>query len=169
MPESVDHSLRFRVRESFALTGRGTVAAGHVEQGEVQPGDRLLLYRGTRTSVVVSCAGVSPIRESGWAAGHAVLVGLLLPGLSPSEVAPGDEITTLPPLIDRVLSSSIVWTWNPDEPSTLHGEAEGLALKLRINDFTDEILFTLSADGSPLADFNNRPEGWSIPPPPRPD
>jgi hypothetical protein len=37
---------------------------------------------------------------------------------------------------------------------------QGLSLKLRMNDFPEEPMWTLSVDGKTVVHFNNTPPGW---------
>jgi translation elongation factor EF-Tu-like GTPase len=87
-----DARFRFRVREAFTLTGRGTVVAGYIESGELRAGDHLVLIHGDERIPVV-CQGASPLREAGWLPGDSVLVGLSIPDL-PAERAAADDLVT---------------------------------------------------------------------------
>ncbi len=90
---ALDVPFRFRVKEAWTGSGRGTVLVGHVESGAVQPGDDLLLVRGD-DQIAFVCGGASPIREAGWQKGDPVLVGLLAPSLTPGGVTQGDLVVS---------------------------------------------------------------------------
>ncbi len=85
--------FRFRVDDVFAITGRGTVVAGFIEQGAVRAGDRLRLIRsdGTEGPVVV-CRSVEFADRSGWRPGDPVTVGLIVPDLSGHDATRGDVL-----------------------------------------------------------------------------
>jgi len=87
--EAVD-LFRFRIEDVFAITGRGTVVAGFIEQGAVRAGDRLRLIRsdGTEGPVVV-CRSVEFVDRSGWRPGDPVTVGLVVPDLAGHDAARG--------------------------------------------------------------------------------
>lgn len=96
--EAVD-LFRFRIDDVFAITGRGTVVAGIIEQGAVRVGDCLRLIRsdGTEGPVVV-CRSVEFADRSGWRPGDPVTVGLVVPDLAGHEAARGDVLAGEAPL-----------------------------------------------------------------------
>jgi len=83
----------FKIDDVFAITGRGTVVAGFIEQGAVRAGDRLRLIRsdGTEGPVVV-CRSVEFVHRSAWRPGDPVTVGLIVPDLTGHDAARGDML-----------------------------------------------------------------------------
>jgi translation elongation factor EF-Tu-like GTPase len=85
--------FQFRIHDVFAITGRGTVVAGFIEQGAVRVGDRLRFIRGDGTEgPVVVCRSVEFVDRSGWRPGDPVTVGLIVPDLSGHDAARGDML-----------------------------------------------------------------------------
>lgn len=84
-------TFRFRVTETFDLTGRGTTVTGTVEQGTVAEGDALRAVHNGQVHRVV-CEGVTTIRTQGWQPDDPVPVALLLPTLDKRDIAAGDVI-----------------------------------------------------------------------------
>jgi hypothetical protein len=67
-------------------------------------------------------------------------------------------------LVSALKAEPIVWERDLDDPFLFHASALGHDLSLRIGNFPDEVMFSLSANGRHLDDFDNRPPGWEIPP-----
>jgi translation elongation factor EF-Tu-like GTPase len=95
MPPEPDAEAGFRmpVADAFPVADRGLVAAGRIEEGSVGPGDTVVVER-TGASAEVGAVetalchhGAPPPR--GVAGDHA---GILLPGISPGDVRPGDVL-----------------------------------------------------------------------------
>ncbi len=82
-------AFRFRIRDVFLLNGRGTAVVGFIEDGEVTAGDRLILEGTVKATIVASVEGV---RDADWTPGSPAAVGLILPGLTPDDVRPGDML-----------------------------------------------------------------------------
>jgi translation elongation factor EF-Tu-like GTPase len=93
MGDEAADRFRFRIDDVFAITGRGTVVAGFIEQGTVRAGDRLRLIRGDGTEgPVVVCRSVEFVDTPGWRQGDPVTVGLIVPDLSGHDAARGDML-----------------------------------------------------------------------------
>jgi translation elongation factor EF-Tu-like GTPase len=87
---SDDHlPFRFRVTAVFTITGRGLMAAGLTEQGEVRTGDELVVHHG-QARTTATCRGIEMIRTNGSV--DIRTVGLLLTALTKDDVAEGDII-----------------------------------------------------------------------------
>jgi hypothetical protein len=85
-----DTSPRFVVRQSFVMTGFGTVAAGYFESGHGRSGDGLEWWH-DGTLHVGRCAAVVTIREV--PIQDPVTVGIVIDGASPYDIREGDVIT----------------------------------------------------------------------------
>ena len=87
-------SLRFIVRRSFTLSGRGTVALGYIETGAVQVGDELVLLHDDERRTV-TCEGIGGgVRVRDWNLSDPAPILLMLPELQPEQLAPGDVIVS---------------------------------------------------------------------------
>ena len=84
-----DGPFRFRVTAVFTITGRGLVAAGLTEQGDVHTGDELVVCHGLERTTT-RCRGIEMIKTDGSV--DIRTIGLLLPELTRAEVAEGDTI-----------------------------------------------------------------------------
>ena len=82
------------VEDVFSITGRGTVATGRVSSGELWVGQRAQIVR--EGVVVAQCeiAGLEQFRSTTEVAAVGDNVGVLLAGLSRSDVRRGDVIAT---------------------------------------------------------------------------
>lgn len=87
LPEPV----RFVVRGGLFVQGRGTIAAGHLEAGELHPGDELEWVRGA-TSRRTRCLGVAELRQDPPA--DPPLEGVFLEGFEAADLADGDLLRT---------------------------------------------------------------------------
>lgn len=83
--------FRFLVSAVFTITGRGTVAAGIVESGDVRTGDLVAVIHGDARRVV-TCQGVEGMRVT--PPTNPPTIGLLLPELELSDASPGDVIVS---------------------------------------------------------------------------
>ena len=93
--QSVMDSQTFRitVQDVFSITGRGTVITGQVESGSVNVGDEVTIQRQNGTMVKSVVTGIEQFRKL---LNHAQVgdnVGILLRGLSKSDISKGDVIT----------------------------------------------------------------------------
>jgi hypothetical protein len=61
------------------------------------------------------------------------------------------------------LDVSVVWEKSADPEYPYHAEIEGEQCLIRLNDFPDEHLYTLLADGVAVADFDDWPSNWVRP------
>lgn len=84
-------AVRFVVHGAFVAEGHGTVAAGELEAGEIHPGDVLEWVRGDATRAA-RCVGLAVIRED--PPREPPRTGVLLEGLAPDDLAPGDLLRT---------------------------------------------------------------------------
>jgi len=82
--------FRLTVQDVFVIKGRGLVATGRVELGEVRVGDELRV-NGARS---VQVAAVEMFRKKVDEAVIGDNVGLLFSGLERSDVSPGDVLTS---------------------------------------------------------------------------
>ncbi len=85
--------FRITVQDVFSITGRGTVITGQIESGSVRVGDEVIIQRlnGNKVSTVVT--GIEQFRkllDYGKAGDN---VGILLRGVTKSDVSKGDVIT----------------------------------------------------------------------------
>jgi hypothetical protein len=64
----------------------------------------------------------------------------------------------LPP----ITSAELDWIADLDNPYLFHAEFEGVRWSLRVNDFPDEVMFTLIVAGEVVAEFDDRPPGWHM-------
>lgn len=55
----------------------------------------------------------------------------------------------------------IRWENTGDPFFPYEAKADGKLLKIQLNDFPDEIMYTLVVDGEPRDEFDNWPETWS--------
>lgn len=93
--QSIMDSQEFRitVQDVFNITGRGTVITGQVESGSVSVGDEVTIQRANGTMVKSVVTGIEQFRKLLNSAGPGDNVGLLLRGLSKSDISKGDVIT----------------------------------------------------------------------------
>jgi elongation factor Tu len=83
-------SFRLTVEDVFTITGRGTVATGRIESGRVSVGDVLEVSApGIDCTVSTTVSGIEAFRKRLDSAGAGDLVGLLLSGVSRSDVPRG--------------------------------------------------------------------------------
>jgi len=61
------------------------------------------------------------------------------------------------------LDVSVVWEKSADPEYPYRAEIEGEQCLVRLNDFPDEQLYTLLADGVAVADFDDWPSNWVRP------
>jgi hypothetical protein len=58
------------------------------------------------------------------------------------------------------LARQVAWTSAPDPIAPWTASVDGARWQVRINDYPDEILYSLIIDGAVIADFHDWPEGW---------
>lgn len=87
----VDRPFLMAIEGVYHIEGRGTVATGKIEQGEIVPGDKVevLGLGGMRESVVTSVEAFNRVLPKGSAGEN---VGLLLRGLKSTEIERGQVI-----------------------------------------------------------------------------
>ncbi|WP_040816627.1 hypothetical protein [Nocardia concava] len=91
----LDEPFRFPVEDVFTLTGRGTVAAGHIESGTVRMGDRLRIVRADgRPGPSGTCSWVDVPCRIGRRAPEPTFIGLIFRDLKKSDFAPGDVLVS---------------------------------------------------------------------------
>lgn len=83
--------FRMTVQDVFAIRGRGLVATGRVEYGELNIGDEVRVNDGPAVRV----DAIEKFRKKAKTVGVGENVGLLLSKLSSADVAEGDVITGL--------------------------------------------------------------------------
>jgi len=88
---AVDRPFLMAIEGVFKIEGRGTVATGKVEQGEIKPGDKVEIVGlgGTRESVVTSVEAFNRVLPKGVAGEN---VGVLLRGIKSTEVERGQVV-----------------------------------------------------------------------------
>lgn len=69
------------------------------------------------------------------------------------------------PLVDRLARERVEWSRDADNPFVFRASALGHNFTLRLNDFPNEVMFSVFADGELLAEFDDRPRGWRLPAP----
>lgn len=83
-------SFRMTVQDVFVIRGRGAVATGQVEYGELRVGDEVKINDGTRVKV----DAIEAFRKKLDTATAGETVGLLFKKLSKDDIAAGDVITS---------------------------------------------------------------------------
>lgn len=83
-------SFRITVEDVFTITGRGTVIVGQVQSGSVHVGDTVTLQRLDGSSRDVTITGIEMFRKMMDVAQAGDNVGILLRGLTKSDIAKGD-------------------------------------------------------------------------------
>ncbi len=64
--------------------------------------------------------------------------------------------------VERLFSQRITWEEQGPESRWFHALVNGETCTLRMNDFPDEPLYTLTFRGQSV-DFDNRPAAWIMP------
>jgi elongation factor Tu len=87
----VDKPFLMPVEDIFSISGRGTVATGRIERGQVKVGENVEIVgiRPTKTSVVTGVEMFKKLLDSGMAGGN---VGLLLRGMDRKDIERGQVI-----------------------------------------------------------------------------
>lgn len=62
-----------------------------------------------------------------------------------------------------LLETPISWTESADPEIPWTATFGDLSLAIRLNDFPDEVMFTLLVNGKPLDDFDDWPPRWTRP------
>ena len=62
--------------------------------------------------------------------------------------------------LGNFLARDVTWTRTDDPHWPWSAIVDGSVWQVQLNDFPDEILYTLIVDGSPVGDFNDWPETW---------
>jgi translation elongation factor EF-Tu-like GTPase len=89
---STDPAFRMTVADVFAISGLGTVAAGQVEMGTINVGDRVWLHGNdgaVKTGIAFIQAGTKGVKT----AGVGDVVGLVLRGLPVDRVQVGNVLS----------------------------------------------------------------------------
>lgn len=81
--------FRMTVQDVFAIKGRGTVATGRVESGQLRVGDQVRINDGPPVRV----DAIEAFRKKLDTASTGENIGILLRGLSKSDLAAGDVLT----------------------------------------------------------------------------
>ncbi len=94
LPEPVralDRPFLMPIEGVFTIAGRGTVATGKIEQGEIKPGDKveILGLRDVMASVVTSVEAFKRVLPTGVAGDN---VGLLLRGIKSTDIERGQVV-----------------------------------------------------------------------------
>jgi elongation factor Tu len=111
---ALDRPFLLAVENVFTIEGRGTVATGKVEQGEIIPGEKveILGLSGSLESVVTSIEAFKQIWPKASAGDN---VGLLLRGVKATEVERGQVIVAPRSILPRVKFRSEVYVLSKDE------------------------------------------------------
>lgn len=93
--QSVMDSQTFRitVQDVFSITGRGTVITGQIQSGSVRVGDEVIVQRLNGARVSTTVTGIEQFRKMLDCGKAGDNVGILLRGLSKSDISKGDVIT----------------------------------------------------------------------------
>jgi len=62
----------------------------------------------------------------------------------------------------ELILAEIDWRVDLGSPFVFHVEREGVGWSLRVNDFPDEVMFSLFRAGVLVAEFDDRPVGWHL-------
>lgn len=82
--------FRMTVQDVFAIRGRGAVATGQVEYGELSVGDEVCINNGHTVRV----DGIEVLRKRVQTVGLGDNIGILLSKVATDDVAAGDVITS---------------------------------------------------------------------------
>ncbi len=82
--------FRMTVQDVFAIKGRGTVATGRVEYGQLSAGDQVRINDGPPMRV----DAIEAFRKKLDTAGPGENIGILFRNLATSELAAGDVLTS---------------------------------------------------------------------------
>ena len=87
----LDRPFLMAIEDVFTIEGRGTVATGKIEQGEIKPGDKVEIVGlgGSLESVVTSIEAFKRVQLKGVAGEN---VGLLLRGVKATEIERGQVV-----------------------------------------------------------------------------
>jgi translation elongation factor EF-Tu-like GTPase len=88
---TVEEELLFRVDAVFMIRGRGLVATGVVERGEVRSGDQVVVRHGD-DEFMAYCRGVELIHVKKGFGIDPDTIGLLLTDLTIEQIAEGDVV-----------------------------------------------------------------------------
>lgn len=96
---ATDPIFRMSIGDTFAITGLGTVAAGHIESGTVKVGDVVFVNSGgqppvgtsTKTHVIGLQVGAKTVRE----AHQGDTVGVVLRGIKLEALRVGDVLAAV--------------------------------------------------------------------------
>jgi elongation factor Tu len=91
---STDPTFRLTIADVFAISGRGTVAAGRIELGTIRVGDQVWLHGdngSVKTRIVFIQAGTKGVKT----AGMGEEVGVVLRGLPLDRVQVGNVLSAL--------------------------------------------------------------------------
>lgn len=84
--------FRITVQDVFTITGRGTVIVGKVERGMISVGETVTLQRTNGESRQVAITGIEAFRKMKNTAAEGENVGLLLRGITKSDIGAGDVL-----------------------------------------------------------------------------
>ncbi|MFD3506511.1 hypothetical protein [Nocardia sp. NPDC058666] len=92
----VGEQFRFHVDAVFTVTGRGTVAAGYIESGEVTAGDQLQVVRANgQEGPSAVCLAIDGFTRRDAQPGQPAQVGIVFRELQISDFEPGDVIVSV--------------------------------------------------------------------------
>ena len=117
MPEPVriyDRPFLMPIEGVFTIAGRGTVATGKIEQGQIKPGDKveILGFGGLKESVVTSIEAFNRVQPQAMAGEN---VGLLLRGIKHTDVERGQVVAAPRSLTAHTRFKSEVYVLGTDE------------------------------------------------------
>ncbi|GAB2612491.1 EF-Tu/IF-2/RF-3 family GTPase [Pseudactinotalea suaedae] len=93
VPAATAGGFALTVEDVFSITGRGTVVTGRVGSGQLRAGQYVVIRRGTQTLAEVEVTGIEMFRKTTDVASVGDNVGLLLKGVSRSDVQRGDVLS----------------------------------------------------------------------------
>ena len=110
----IDRPFLMAVEGVFTIEGRGTVATGKIEQGEIKPGDKVEIVGlgGSLESVVTSIEAFNKIQSQATAGEN---VGVLLRGVKSDQVERGQVIAAVRSIKPRVKFKGEVYVLSKEE------------------------------------------------------
>jgi len=109
-----DKPFLMPIEDVFSITGRGTVATGRVEQGQVSVGDEVELI-GLRDTITTTVTGVEMFRKMLDYAEAGDNIGALLRGLSRDDVERGQVLATSGSITPHTKFNGEVYVLSKDE------------------------------------------------------
>ena len=61
-----------------------------------------------------------------------------------------------------LIAAAIDWQADLDNPFVFHADHGGVHWTLKVNDFPEQVMFSLFRSDALVAEFDNRPSGWHM-------